>query len=126
MIMVLIGRLDDISELFVSASKLQSAATGLRKLVDEQINSKDETENIKWAEEIVREMDWNSKDYKPNPDLCVIATRLRPLFYKELLKLKIPVIPKFSEAREEFYKIFEFMAEDIQTALQCSYRIGQV
>ena len=86
--MVLIGRLNDISELFSASCKLQSTAGGLQKIVDKQQIEENETRNLEWAGNLIGQLDFNSKHYsKEHPELCVIATKLRPLFYRTLLKV---------------------------------------
>jgi len=140
MIMVLIGELEDISELFSASCKLQSVADGLQKIIYQQKVGEDETKNLEWAGNLIGQLDFNSKYYsKEHPELCVIATKLRPLFYRTLLKLKIPLKTKFSEGIYETLKsygrkvnlsgeelgqtcqIFKSLARDTLTELQCSY-----
>ncbi|MEK6893151.1 MAG: hypothetical protein AABX07_03015, partial [Nanoarchaeota archaeon] len=89
---------------------------------------------------------WHSKHYrkKEHPELCVIATELRPSFYKALQKLGISFDRRFFEGVYETLKsrgrklrlnteelryahrIFQSMADDTLTKLQYVYGRGQI
>ena len=143
--MVLIGRLSDEAELFSASCKLQYAASGLQKIIGQQQMEEEETKNLEWAENLIGQLDYNSGHYsKEHPELCVIATKLRPLFYRTLLKFKIPSGVKFSEVLHEtlksydknvnlsvkelnqVYQIVQTIARDTQIELQCSYGMGNI
>lgn len=135
-----IENLEDFGKSFSAHCKLQFAAGGLQKIANKQPVNQNETTNLGWAGNLVGQMDLSSSHYsKEHPELCVTATKLRPLFYRTLLKLKIPFEANFSEkmyetlkscgrkvslSKEELgqtHQIFESMAKDSLTELQCKY-----
>ncbi len=138
-----IGNLKKEIELLVVSSRLQSVATGLKKIINKRQVDKIEEENFDWVRNLTGQMDWNSEHYhkKEHPELCVIATELRPLFYKALLKSRIKFNPKFSEgiyeilksygrkvllsqdSLEQTYQIYQTMATDILTGLSYDGRV---
>lgn len=133
--------LQDKAELFSASVRLQSVATGLQRIIDRQQMEERATENFKWMGNLVGQMDWDSQHYhqREHPELCLIATKLRPRFYEALLRFRIPFDAKFSEGIYETLKsyggkvqleveelrqahqIFESMATDILTELQYAY-----
>ncbi|MBU1129514.1 MAG: hypothetical protein KJ949_02700 [Nanoarchaeota archaeon] len=133
-------------KLFCASSKFQSISTGLGKIIEGQKINKEEKEIFEEVGNLFGQIDLDSKYYmKEHPELCVIATELRPEFYKTLLNLKIPFNQNFSERiyntlksygknmqlkREELnqmYKLFETMSTNIITKLQYAYGLsGQI
>ena len=61
--MALTGNLQDEAELFYASVRLQSVATGLKKIIDGQQIEEREAENFEWCENLLRQMDWNSEHY---------------------------------------------------------------
>jgi len=128
------------------STRLQSVAIGLNKIIDGQQIETSETENFEWAGNLFGQMDLDSEHYRrrEHPELCVIATELRPKLYEAILKFKIPFDAKFSEGLYETLKsygrkvqlktdrlrqacqIFQSMGNDILTGIQCSYKMGQI
>lgn len=93
--------LQDEVELLSVSSRLQLVADGLKKIINGQQPEKTEMEYFSWAGDLTGEMDWNSKQYQKHPELCVIATILRPKFYGALIKLGIPFDAGFFEGLYE-------------------------
>ena len=144
--MSLTGNLQDEAELFSASVRLQSVAIGLNKIIDGQQIEGREQENFEWAGNLVGQMDWNSKHYhqREHPELCVMATRLRPRFYDALLRLRIPFDAKFSEGLydtlksygkkvqlgteklRQAHQVVQSMATDTLTELQYAPGMGQI
>jgi hypothetical protein len=83
------------AELFLASSRLQSVASGLKKIIDgKEVN---DSKNFCWAGDLTARMDFNSKYFQEKEELCVIATRLRPKFYEAILKFEIPFDSNFSD-----------------------------
>ena len=120
----------EYTELFCASTRLQSVAIGLREIIEGQENA--ERGNFEWGANMLGQMDWNSKHFlkRENPELCVIATELRPKFYETILKLGIPFNKSFSERiyetlrscgkrvqlrteeLKQAYQMFQSMADD--------------
>ncbi len=107
------GDLQDIAELFCTSVRLQDAATGLKKIIDgQQISSRD-AEDFEWAGNLLGRMDWNSEHYEKgeHPELSLIATDLRPTFYRTITMYKIPFDAKFSE---DFYETLKSYGKTVK------------
>jgi hypothetical protein len=144
--MSLARNLQDDAERFSASVRLQSVASGLKRILDGQPIDEREAEDFEWGAHILGRMDWNSSHYrqKENTELCVMATRLRPIFYGALMKSRIPFDESFSEAiyttllsygkkmplgREELQQaqqLFQSMASTTLTELQYAHGTGRI
>ena len=89
----------DEVELLSASSRLQTVATGLKKLIDKELLENTERDELTRLGELFGQIDWDSEHHKRNehPELSVIATQLRPTFYRKLTELKVPFDKDYSE-----------------------------
>lgn len=91
----------DEATLFAVSVRLQSVASDLKKIIDGQ---EAEIKHFEWTGSLVSQMDWNSKYHNRNPELCVIATKLRSQFYSTLSRYGISSRDQFSDRLYEILK----------------------
>jgi hypothetical protein len=75
------------SQLFEASSRLQSAATALRKIEKGESLDNRERKDLKWSGHFLEEVDWDADtgcDENVSGDLSVQATEVRPSFYAAL------------------------------------------
>lgn len=79
-------------DILALSSKLKTAATGLKKLLNGEELVDYEKREIAYAADLLGQIDWDSKQYRGHmhPELSVIATRLRPMFFKRFVEAGIP------------------------------------
>ena len=87
------------AELLSAASRLQTVATGLKKIIGGELLEDRERDGLDSFGDLFGEIDWRSKHYKrhENPELSAMATRLRPIFYGKIIELKVPLDADYSE-----------------------------
>lgn len=126
------------AEIPAACSRLQTVASGLQKLITgEKLEGGEEAELNRFAD-LFGEVDWRSEHYKrhEHPELSVMATRLRPLFYSKLIELEIPCDRAYSERiyqtlksagrkiavspqeLPQVQKLFQSMSDEILSGLQ--------
>jgi hypothetical protein len=125
------------AKLFSAGVKLQTVATGLKKIIENINLNSSEKKAMTWAKSLLEQMAWHLEDYEKqkNFKMVVLATHLRPGFYHELFKLRIPFDNNYSkrayqtlqtfgetglEAREmtKFQNLFQQMSNSILGFLQ--------
>jgi hypothetical protein len=95
------------ARLFDVSSRLQSVATGMRKMAFRQSFNLAETINFPWVGDLIGQLDWNSDHYnKEHPELTITATSLRPKFYSAIKNLKIRFDARFSECLYQALKSY--------------------
>jgi hypothetical protein len=75
------------SEIFEASSRLQAAASALRKISQGEKLTEYDQYNLQWCGQFLEEVDWGAQDH-PVGDighLAVQATEVRPAFYVTLL-----------------------------------------
>ncbi len=84
------------AQIFEASSRLQSAATTLRKMQKGDKLLDPDRENLKWSGHFLEEVDWTAADCREgvSADLAMQATEVRPSFYATLLHIK----PSFQKA----------------------------
>ncbi|MBU3912881.1 MAG: hypothetical protein KKE50_02190 [Nanoarchaeota archaeon] len=132
------------AELSSASSQLQTVATGLQKLIDGKDLEDREREELNRFGNLFGQVDWMSGHYrrKEHPELCVIATRLRPVFYRACVKSTVPFDRDYSEKIYKTLKsagrelalspqelqqaqiVFHAMSEEISSSLQAAQMIS--
>ena len=132
------------AEMFVASERLKAASEALEGFLEAKVLDTKQIATLKWAGEIIREVNWTSEDYNPSKSLCVLATSSRPKFYRTLLnmeyvpttdfldRLPLALISEFKEPilnREEISigaRLMGKMSEYIFSELQAESRQGRM
>lgn len=110
------------AEALAVSSKLTRVSSGLTKLIisgcTEGILMKFEQEVFNWAGDLWGQVDWDSKareERRASPEIAVIATNLRSLFYQELRQAGL--LKDNSLDRSYMDGVYEMLKGNIYTSL---------
>lgn len=85
--------------LFEWSSKLNFVVSGLQKIINGEKIDDIEKETFEWAGKLIGQIDLDSEHYKnmESPELCCVATQLRPKFYQAIIENQIEFNDELSE-----------------------------
>jgi len=83
------------AELFATDVRLQSVSSILKNLLEGKFLVTQEKELLRWAGDLVGEVDWNSSAYnlrkgKREVHFLLTTSKIRPMFYQAFLDMKFP------------------------------------
>ena len=77
------------ARMFEACVRLQSAASSLKRLRNEDSLDGEQIENLKWTGNLVGRLDWDAPDYPKGDFSSVLATSIRPYFYRAFIEMKL-------------------------------------
>jgi len=99
------------ASMFAACVRLQSASSSLKRLRNENSLGEKQIKNLKWAGNLVGGLDWYALDYPKGNFSPILATSIRPDFYRAFIEMK------FVPTRDFLDRLYQTLQTGFQTEL---------